>query len=60
MEKNVLLNPFNVMLKGYTIAYQDEAIIKSVNHVDMEKPLKVKFYDGYVMTNIYDKKITEE
>lgn len=60
MEKNVLLNPFNVMLKGYTIAYQDEVIIKSVNHVDMEKPLKVKFYDGYVMTNIYDKKITEE
>lgn len=50
IDKAVLLNPFNVMQKGYTITYQNEKIIKSVNDVIINENLKIVIQDGEILT----------
>lgn len=52
IDKLILLNPLNVMKKGYTLSYQDENIITSVNKVNINKPLVVKWTDGEIVTEI--------
>ena len=46
IDKSILLNPFNVMLKGYTMIEQDEKIIKSIDEVDLSKNMDVLMHDG--------------
>lgn len=46
IDKSILLNPFNVMLKGYAMIEQDEKIIKSIDEVDLSKNMDVLMHDG--------------
>lgn len=48
---NTLLNayaPSEIMKKGYTLTYQDNKLIKSFKNLDINKILKINYYDGYI------------
>ncbi len=52
IDKSTLLNPFNVMKKGYSIIEQNGAIKKSIKDLNDSESLVVKMHDGKVLTNI--------
>lgn len=56
ISKLILLNPLNIMQKGYLLGYQDDKLVKSINDIDKNKVLKVAFYDGSVDTVIKEVK----
>lgn len=50
IDKAVLLNPFNIMLKGYALPYQEEHLVKSIDELDLTKNLRIVLHDGEVLT----------
>ena len=54
-EKLELVNPLSIMKKGYTITRQDNIIKKSINDIDIKKPLAIEFHDGKLNCNIIEK-----
>ena len=46
-----LLNPINLLSKGYTLTTQGEKIITSVKQIDYNIPMKSIFFDGEVLSN---------
>ena len=54
IDKLILLNPLNLMKKGYSITYQNNNVISSVRNVDVNKPLKIKMFDGEITTKIME------
>ena len=52
IDRLIIINPLNLMKKGYVLAYQENKLIKSVTELDQAKPLEVKFSDGKVETKI--------
>ena len=52
IEKSVLLNPFNVMQKGYAMIKQNDIILKSVDELVIEQPLDIMMHDGLVETKV--------
>jgi len=55
IDKLIILNPLNLMKKGFTLTYQDE-LITSVMNIDPDKDLIVKFHDGEVKSKIVEVK----
>ncbi len=49
IDRAILLNPFNIMLKGYSITYQDKKIIKSVRDIKLNKEIEIVMHDGTVL-----------
>lgn len=45
IEKMILLNPLNIMEKGYTIVMQNDKIVTRKEHIK-EDTFTIKFYDG--------------
>ncbi|MDD4212085.1 MAG: exodeoxyribonuclease VII large subunit [Bacilli bacterium] len=52
IDKLILLNPLNLMKKGYAVTYQDQKVITSVEKLDEKKPLQVLYADGEAITTI--------
>lgn len=52
IDKIVLLNPFNIMNKGYSIVYKEDSIISSVNKLKLNDQVKIQFNDGKVRATI--------
>ena len=50
IDKSILLNPFNVMLKGYAIVEQDGDIKKTTKDIDLTKTIDIKMQDGVIVT----------
>ena len=50
-QKVVILNPLNLMDKGYSIVIQDDKIISSVKDINKNKKLIIQMKDGIVNTN---------
>ena len=46
MEKLVILNPFHVMKKGYSIVYKDNIIVSSITKIHQGDNIKIKMSDG--------------
>ena len=46
MEKLVILNPFHVMKKGYSIVYKDNMIVSSITKIHQGDNIKIKMSDG--------------
>ena len=40
------------MKKGYSISYQNNKVISSVKDLDLKRELKIKMFDGEVITKI--------
>ncbi len=49
-QKLELLNPKNIMKKGYTLTYQNNILLTNIEAVDLKVPVKVHFYDGELET----------
>ena len=54
LDKNVILNPFNIMKKGYSIVYKDDVIIDSVESVEKDDKLRIRFEDGSITASVND------
>ena len=52
IDKLELLNPLNILSRGYSITYLDNKALKSVKRVKEEDILKVKLYDGVLETKV--------
>ena len=50
----ILLNPLNVMKKGYSITYQNNNVISSVKDLNTNDLLTIKMIDGEIQTQIID------
>ena len=46
------LNPLKIMERGYSITYQNDQVVKSVEDIDLNKPLHIKLQDGVLLASI--------
>ncbi len=51
-DKIVLLNPFNVMKKGYSIIYKNDEIISSATNLSANDEIVIKMVDGSVKAKV--------
>lgn len=51
-EKLKVLNPLNVLQRGFSIVKQDDKYIKNIKDIDMDKSLNIEFSDGTIETKI--------
>ena len=47
-----VLNPLNVLQRGFSIVKQDDKYIKNIKDIDMDKSLNIELSDGTVETKI--------
>lgn len=52
IEKMTLLNPLNIIKKGYTIVYLDDKIVYDVNELKLNDELRIKFNSGNVYATV--------
>ena len=55
IDKAIILNPLNLMSKGYAITYQNNQVVSSVDKIDEKLPLEVRMKDGLVIANVNQK-----
>jgi exodeoxyribonuclease VII large subunit len=51
-DKMILLNPFNIMKKGYSIVYKDDCIISSSKNITSDDEIMIKMSDGNVFAKV--------
>ncbi len=51
-EKLKVLNPLNVLQRGFSIVKQDDKYIKNIKDIDMDKSLNIELSDGTIETKI--------
>lgn len=56
IDKLILLNPLNVMKKGYSLTFQDNKIIRTVDEIDINKNLVIQFAEGEAITKVIEVK----
>lgn len=49
-------SPLNVMERGYSLVYKEDALIKSVKHVSVGDDLDVKMTDGHLQVQVLSRK----
>ena len=52
IEKLELVNPLNVMKRGFSLTYKDDKLIKSVKKIKKDDELNIKFNDGNILVNV--------
>lgn len=52
IDKLILLNPLNIMSKGYSVTFQDEKVISNIDLVDKNKKLETKVLGGKIISTI--------
>lgn len=58
INKLELLNPLNILSRGYSLSYINDKVLKSIKDVKKDDNIKIKLSDGFVNANVTD--ITEE
>ena len=48
----ILLNPLNLMKKGYSLTYQNSKIITDVNEINSDLPLITRLNNGQIESKI--------
>lgn len=56
IDKLILLNPLNVMKKGYSIIYKDNNVISSVNDINRDDIIDIKLQDGNINAKVLEKR----
>ncbi len=56
IEKMIILNPMNLMLKGYSLTYQENKLITKVDDIDLNKDIVTKISDGEIESKIINVK----
>jgi exodeoxyribonuclease VII large subunit len=52
VEKNIILNPLNIIKKGYTIVYKDDNIVYNVDELKQDDNISIKFSDGTALAKV--------
>ncbi len=52
IEKLELINPLNVMKRGFSLTYKKNKLIKSVKKIKKDDTLNIKFNDGNILVNV--------
>jgi len=52
IEKLKLVNPLNILDRGYTLTYIDDSVITSSKKIKKGSIIKTKFNDGYVLSKV--------
>ena len=52
IEKLKLVNPLNILDRGYTLTYIDDKVITSSKNIKKDTIIKTKFSDGYVLSKV--------
>ena len=47
-----LLNPLNILEKGYAIVYKADSVIDSVNNININDNISIKLYDGNIVAQV--------
>ena len=56
IEKLELINPLGVLKRGYTLAYQDNKVIKNIKDIKKDSNILIKLHDGEINTKVLDVK----
>ena len=56
IDKLNLLNPLNILARGYSITYLNDKALKSVSFVKKKDILKIKLNDGFLMAEVLEVK----
>lgn len=56
IEKCTLVNPFNIMLKGYSIVYKENKVIAKIKNIEINDEVKIKMADGYFKALVKERK----
>ena len=54
MDKLELLNPLNIISRGYSLTYVNDKIVKSIKDIKRNDKLTIKLSDGIIDTNVID------
>lgn len=49
LDKMIIVNPLNLLQKGYVLTYQKEKLLTRSDQVKLDEKIKIKFYDGDLM-----------
>lgn len=52
IDKMILLNPLNLMKKGYTLTYKDGSLITSINDISLDSIIRTTFIDGTIESKV--------
>ncbi|HIU22189.1 MAG TPA: exodeoxyribonuclease VII large subunit [Candidatus Fimihabitans intestinipullorum] len=55
MDKLELVNPMNVLKRGYTLTYLDDHTIGNAEDLSVGDQVKIKFYDGTILSTVTGK-----
>lgn len=56
IDKLIILNPLNVMQKGYSIVYKNNNVISSIETLNIDDTIDVRLYDGEIEAKIINKR----
>lgn len=54
------LSPLEIMKRGFSLAYVDDVLIRSIDQVNLEDELIIRLQDGIIETRVYKKEGIEE
>lgn len=54
VDKLELVNPLGTLKRGYSLSYQSDKLISRVGDLNKNDKLKIKFYDGDVITEVIE------
>ena len=60
IEKCTILNPLNIIKKGYSIVYKDDTIVYNALELAVNDQIKIKFNDGVAFATVNNKIMNEE
>lgn len=55
IQKTILLNPFNVMLKGYSIVYYKGKVVSNINDVNVKDNIEINVTNGKILAEVTGK-----
>jgi exodeoxyribonuclease VII large subunit len=44
------LGPLSVLRRGYSVSRQNERVLKSVEDIDLNENMEIRYADGYVIS----------
>jgi exodeoxyribonuclease VII large subunit len=52
IDKLNLVNPLNILKRGFTLTYKNDRIVKQVDQINKNDELTIKLYDGNVLVSV--------
>lgn len=56
IDKLIILNPLNIIKKGYSITYKNNSVVSSINDINKDDIIDIKLTDGTIKTKVLEKR----